>query len=192
MGINLRRGRLALVGSLACLAFVARAETPRDGAHDFDFAHGFWHTHATQVLDPFDGGAHTITLDGTKTSRALWGGKAWVEEIEADGPNGHWEGMTFFVYNPTSGQWSQTYIDSSGEIQAPTIGSFKDGRGELYGTETYKGRNVLVRGVWSDITPVSHRYEISLSKDGGRTWVTAFKADLTRLKEQSEKPGSTR
>ena len=110
-----------------------------------------------------------------------------MEEIEADGQNGHWEGMTLFVYNPSSHQWSQTYIDSSGESEAPTIGSFKDGRGELYGTQAYKGR-----GVWSDITPNSHRYEISLSQDGGRTWVTSFKADLTRLKDKSEQAGATR
>jgi len=187
MKMNLRRGGLALVGVCSWLAF-SSAAAQRDGAHDFDFAHGTWHTHATQVLDPFDGGTHTVTLDGTKTSHPLWGGKAWVEEIEADGPKGHWEGMTLFVYNPSSNQWSQTYIDSSGEIDAPTIGSFKNGRGEFYGTETHKGRNVLVRGVWSDINPDSHRYEISLSQDGGRTWMTAFKADLTRLKEKPGQP----
>jgi hypothetical protein len=168
----------------ACLTCAATAETPRNGAHDFDFARGRWHTHAIQVQDPFESGSHKVTLEGTKTSRALWGGKAWVEEIEADGPQGHWEGMTFFVYNPNSGQWSQMYIDSSGEIEAPTIGSFKDGRGEFYGTETNKGRNVLVRGVWSDITADSHHFEISLSRDGGRTWVTSFEADLTRLKDK--------
>lgn len=190
--MNWRWGGLALAGVLASLTFAARAQAPHDGAHDFDFAHGHWHTHVIQVQDPFDGGTHTVTLEGTKTSHPLWGGKAWVEEIEADGPNGHWEGMTLFVYNPSSKQWSQTYIDSSGEIQAPTIGSFKDGRGELFGTESYKGRNVLVRGVWSDITPNSHRYEISYSQDGGRTWVTAFKADLTRLKDKSEPAGTSR
>lgn len=67
-------------------------------------------------------------------------------------------------------------------IEAPTIGSFKDGRGELYGTTVYKGRTVLVHGVWYDIKPNSHRYEISYSRNGGRTWVLAFKAYLTRLK----------
>ena len=159
----------------------AVAGAPPDGSHDFDFARGDWHTHATQVLDPFDGGTHTVTLDGTKTAHAMWDGKAWVEEIEADGPEGHWEGMTLFVYNPKAAQWSQTYIDSSGEIEAPTIGSFRDGRGEFYGTENYKGRSVLVRGVWSNITPTSHHYDISYSQDGGRNWVTAFKADLTKI-----------
>lgn len=174
---------LAVAGVLACLCVSASAASPRNGAHDFDFARGVWHTHATQVLDPFDGGSHTVTMDGTKTARPVWGGRAWLEEIEADGPNGHWEGATLFVYNPKAGQWSQMYIDgASGEIEAPTIGSFKDGRGEFFGTTVFKSRTVLVRGVWSDISANAHRYEIAYSRDGGRTWATAFKAELTRIK----------
>jgi hypothetical protein len=160
------------------------ADVLRDGSHDFDFALGTWHTHITRVLDPFAGGTHTVTMDGTKTARPVWGGRAWLEEIEADGPGGHWEGAAFFLYNLASGQWSQQYIDSaSGEFQAPTIGSFKDGHAELFATTVYQGRTMLVRGVWSDITTDSHRYEISYSQDGGRTWMIAFKAYLTRIKE---------
>jgi hypothetical protein len=176
-----RLGGLALAGALFCLTLPAHADTVRDGSHDFDFAHGRWHTHATKVRNPFDGGTDTVTLDGTKTARPIWGGKAWMEEIEADGPDGHWEGMSLFVYNPKAGQWSQTYIDGSGEMETPTIGGFKDGRGEFYGVEDYHGRNVLVRGVWTTSGPDAHRYEVSVSRDGGRSWFTAFKADLTRL-----------
>lgn len=174
---------VAIAGVLVCSSLDAKAASAPERSHDFDFARGVWHTHATQVLDPFDGGKHTVTMDGTKTARPVWNGRAWLEEIEADGPDGHWEGATIFVYNPRAGQWSQEYIDgATGEIEAPTIGSFKDGRGEFFGTTVYKDRTVLVRGVWSDITANSHRYEISYSRDGGRSWATAFKAYLTRLK----------
>ena len=175
---------LAIASVLVCFSLLAKADPlPRDGAHDFDFARGAWHTHATQVLDPFAGGTHTVTMDGTKTTQPIWKGRAWIEEIEADGPNGHWEGATLFLYNPKSGQWSQTYLDSdSGEVGTPTIGGFKAGRGELFSTRVYEGRTILERGVWSDIKADSHHFEISYSQDGGRTWATAFKADLTRLK----------
>ena len=180
---RLRPVAMAVVIAFAGVFLTAPAQAARDGSHDFDFSRGKWHTHITRVLDPFDGGTHVITMEGTKTSIPVWDGRAWLEEIEADGPDGHWEGATFFLYNPKSGQWSQQYIDSaSGEFQAPTVGSFKDGRAELFATETYKARNVIVRGVWSDITADSHRYEISYSQDGGRTWVTGFKATLTRVK----------
>ena len=176
-------GVLTVAGVL--FSFPVRGETaPRDGSHDFDFCRGAWHTHATQILDPFAaGGSQTATLDGTKTAHPLWDGRGWLEEIEADGPNGHWEGATLLLSDAKSGQWSQTYLDSDeGQAETPTIGSFKDGSGEFFSTATYQGRTVLKRGVWSDIKADSHHYEVSYSLDGGRSWATAFKADLTRLK----------
>ena len=181
---SIRPRRAFVIASvLAWLSSSVAAEPTRDGSHDFDFARGVWHTHVTKVLDPFAGGSHSVTLDGAKTALPVWGGRAWLEEIEADGPDGHWEGASLFVYNPKAAQWSQTYIDSaSGEVETPSIGGFKDGRGEFFSTEIYEGRTVLARGVWSDITANSHRYEISYSQDGGRTWATAFKAYLTRVK----------
>lgn len=173
----------AIAGFFVCASLSAATAKPHDGAHDFDFARGAWHTHVTQILNPFDGGNRTSTMDGTKIAKPVWDGRAWLEEIEADGKDGHWEGATLFVYNPKAGQWSQQYIDSSGAFELPTIGSFKDGRGEFFGTTVYNGQTVLTRGVWSDITPDSHRFEIDYSRDGGRSWAASFKAYLTRIKQ---------
>lgn len=159
----------------------AAAPTPRDGQHDFDFNIGVWRTHIKRVLDPFAGAGNSIELNGTVTVRKVWDGRAQLEEIETDGPNGHWEGMTLFLYNPGAHQWSQSFINSKvGELGSPLVGSFSNGRGELFSQDTFKGRSILVRGVWSDITPDSHHYEESYSQDGGRTWQPAFIANLTR------------
>jgi hypothetical protein len=155
--------------------------TQRDGQHDFDFNDGVWHTHIERVLEPLSGSSKSIELDGTVTIRKVWGGRAHLEEIEADGPNGHWEGMTLFLYNPTAHQWSQSFINSKmGILDPPLIGTFNDGRGELVAEDTVNGRSVLVRAVWSDIKPDSHHFEESYSDDGGKTWVPAFIAILTR------------
>jgi hypothetical protein len=111
----------------------------------------------------------------------VWDGRAQLEEIEADGPNGHWEGLTLFLYNPQSRQWNQTFSNSAdGKLSGPLIGSFKNGRGELYSQDTFDGRSILVRGTWSEIQPDSHRYEEAYSDDGGRTWQAVFSALLTR------------
>ena len=157
------------------------AGTARDGAHDFDFNFGVWHTHIRRVLDPLSGSDKSMELNGTVTVRKIWGGRAQLEEIEADGPNGHWEGLTLFLYNPQSHQWSQSFIDSeTGDLNTPTIGAFQDGRGELFAQDTFHGKSILIRGVWSQIAQDSHRYEESYSNDGGKTWAAAFIADLTR------------
>jgi hypothetical protein len=156
----------------------------RDGQHDFDFNFGTWKTHIRRVLDPFSGSSSkSMELNGTVTVRKVWDGRAQLEEIETDGPNGHWEGMTLFLYNPATHQWSQSFVNGQrGVLAQPLIGSFKNGRGELFASDTFNDRSILVRGVWSDITPDSHHYEESYSNDGGKTWVPVFIATLTRGK----------
>jgi hypothetical protein len=162
--------------------------TERDGQHDFDFNIGVWHTHITRVLDPLSGSTKSVELNGTVTVWKVWDGRAQLEEIETDGPNGHWEGLTLFLYNPQSHQWSQTFINSKSAVLSALIGAFKKGRGELFSQDTVGGRSILVRGVWSDITPDSHRYEESYSDDGGKTWKASLIANLTREKQASETP----
>ncbi len=160
------------------------ADTARDGKNDFDFNIGVWHTHIRRVLDPFSGSTNSIELNGTVTVRKVWDGRAQLEEIEADGPKGHWEGLTLFLYNPQSHQWNQYFIDSKiATLTTPLIGAFKDGRGELFSQDTFHDKSILVRAVWSDIAQDSHHFEESYSDDGGKTWAPAFIADLTREKQ---------
>jgi hypothetical protein len=161
----------------------ASAGAIRDGQHDFDFNIGVWKTHIRRMMNPLSGSAKSIELNGTVTVRKVWDGRAQLEEIEADGPNGHWEGLTLFLYNPQAHQWSQTFVSSKmGVLNPPAIGGFKDGRGELVAQDTVDGRSILIRAVWSDITPDSHHFEESYSDDGGKTWAPAFIASLTRAK----------
>ena len=171
--------------SLAAGATDNAAQPPqvaaRDGQHDFDFNIGVWKTHIRRILDPLSGSADSIELEGTVTVRKVWDGRAQLEEIEADGPKGHWEGLTLFLYNPDAHQWSQSFASSkSGVVVSPLIGEFKNGRGELFSQDSFHGRSILVRGTWSDITPDSHHFEESYSPDGGKTWAPAFIANLTR------------
>ena len=158
------------------------ASAYRDGSHDFDFNIGTWHTHIRTLQQPLSGSTNWAQMNGTVTVRKIWGGKASMEEIEADGPDGHFEGMTLFLYNPTTHQWSQTYAGSKdGVMENTAYGEFKDGRGELISQEPYQGRTILVRTVWSDITPNSHHFEQSFSDDNGKTWEPNFVASLTRI-----------
>jgi hypothetical protein len=108
-------------------------------------------------------------------------GRGQLEKIEADGAPGHFEGMTVFLYSPQSRQWSQDFASSvDGSLETPLIGEFKGGRGELVSQEQFKGKTILVRGVWSEIKADSHRFEQAFSDDGGKTWEPNFVATLTR------------
>lgn len=180
---------LLLLSPLPALAADTPAPQPavHDGQHDFDFDIGVWHTHIKRILDPFASSSDSIELNGTVTVRKVWDGKAQLEEIEVDGPKGHWEGLSLLLYNPSAQQWSQSYVNSKvGTLSSSsaTVGEFKDGRGVLVGQDsTTYDKTILVKAMWSDIKPDSHQYEEWYSNDGGTTWVLSFVANLTRLKQ---------
>jgi hypothetical protein len=69
----------------------------------------------------------------------------------------------------------------------PTMGEFKNGRGEFFDQEPFKGRAILVRFIVSDITPDSCRFEQSFSDNGGKTWEVNWIAIDERVKTESDK-----
>ena len=121
-----------------------------------------------------------VAYEGTKSDVPILGGKGSLETIEADGPS-HLELMTLRLYNPAAHQWSLNFSSSqSGDMATPSIGEFRDGVGTFADQESYKGRNILVRQLWSNITRSSYHFEQSFSADHGKTWEPNFIADLTR------------
>lgn len=143
----------------------------RDGQHDFDFEIGTWKTHLRRLKAPLSGDTTWLTYEGISVVRKIWNGKANIVELIADGPAGHIEALSLRLYNPESRQWSIHSASSrSGTISVPTIGEFRNGRGEFYDQEMFNGRAILMRNVWSDITSTSCRFEQAFSEDGGRTW----------------------
>jgi hypothetical protein len=163
---------------------------PPDGAHDFDFNFGTWHTHIRRLPHPLRGGNAWVTYDGTVTVRRVWGGAASVEEVEANGPD-HLEFVNVRLYNKASHQWSLNGASSAdGRLGTPMFGQFERGRGVFYDQETFDGRTILDRQTFFDITPESYAFEQAFSDDGGKTWESNFVAHLTRTSLTAVSEGS--
>jgi hypothetical protein len=155
----------------------------RDGQHDFDFEIGNWKTHLSRLLHPLSGSTTWVQYDGTSVVRKVWNGRADLLELDVAGPAGHLEGLSLRLYNPESHQWSLNFSNSSGgTMSQPTVGEFKDGRGEFFDQESFGGRVILVRFVISDVTANSCRFEQAFSNDGGATWEVNWIATDTRIK----------
>ncbi len=162
--------------------------TERDGQHDFDFEIGTWKTHLKRLVHPLTGSTTWAEYEGATVVRKVWNGRANLLELTADGPAGHFEGLNLRLYNPQSHQWSLNFANSNGgTLSQPTIGEFKNGRGEFFDQEPFNGRAIFVRFVISDITPNSCRFEQAFSDDGGKTWEVNWIATDTRVKDESAK-----
>jgi hypothetical protein len=180
------------IGLLVCGLFLtlqSRSVAERDGSHDFDFALGVWKTHIARLQHPLSGSTTWVEYDGISVVRKIWNGRGGVGETEADGASGHLDALSLRLYNAQSHQWNLTYASGTGGLNSiPTIGEFKNGRGEFYDMEPINGRNTLVRQVWSDITPDSCHFEQAFSDDAGKTWEVNWIATDTRIQNESAKP----
>lgn len=170
------------------LAIEAAADTTtgRDGQHDFDFEIGTWKIHVSRLQHPLTGSQSWIDLDGTCVVRKLLDSANNVLELKLSNATDHLEGISVQLYNRQTHQWSLNFAGlSDGMFGQPTVGEFKDGRGEFFDQEPYNGKTILLRKVWSNITPNSARFEEAFSIDGGKTWEINWIATETRITDTS-------
>lgn len=154
----------------------------RDGQHDFDFEIGSWKTHLKRLQRPLTGSRAWVEYTGTTIVRKVWDGRANLVELDVAGPAGRIEALSLRLYDPQTRQWSLNFASSAGGgMSPPSVGGFKNGRGEFFSRETLGGRPILVRFVISDITPTSCRFEQAFSDDDGKTWEVNWIATDTRI-----------
>ena len=190
--------RLQIAGCAAMLALApafanaqsnqaapAPAAEQRDGARDFDWEIGTWRTQLRRLRSPLSGSTEWVEYQGTSIIRGILEGRANIVELSVEGPAGKIEGLSLRLYNPTTRQWSLNFASiRSGELSPPVVGSFRDGRGEFVGRDTWNGQPILVRFIISDISTNSARFEQAFSGDNGATWEVNWIAIDTRVESR--------
>lgn len=152
-----------------------------DHQHDFDFEFGHWHTVLKRLVHPLSGSHQWTTYSGTSSIRGLWGGRGNVGEFDVRGSAGHILGSSIRIYNPQTHLWNIYWANADGSpIGTPMIGNFHDGRGEFYDRETFDGRPIRVRFVFSGSMKNTFQLEQAFSADDGKTWEANWIAEFTR------------
>jgi hypothetical protein len=168
----------------AARAVPAQPGAQHDGAHDFDFLIGDWKAHVRRLPDRLNGSHTWVTYDGEDHHHKVLTSNANLEEFVVDNPalHLHMHAQTLRLYNPATQQWSIYQLDLfQGTLDVPpVVGRFTGRRGEFYHQENFKGRVILVRYVWLDLSPKSARMEQSFSDDGGKSWEVNWICELSR------------
>lgn len=169
--------------SASIMAAQTNATGQHDGQHDFDFYIGKWKLHNRRLVHPLTGSNQWVEFDGTSVARKMWDGRANVDEFEADTPSGHIEGMTVRLYNADTHEWSIYWANGKAGAfsMPPTVGRFRNGRGEFYDHEEIGGKPVFVRFLWEVQSPRQCHWEQAFSIDEGKTWETNWTIDSTRM-----------
>ena len=89
-------------------------------------------------------------------------------------------GFSYNIYDRTSQQWHQTWVDNSGLLLL-LDGGVDHGAMVLRGTTTNRqGQEVMNRITWTPFTPDSVQQLWETSSDGGQTWNTVFDGRYVR------------
>jgi hypothetical protein len=181
---------LCTLGAVQAVPFHAQttpdpANLPqRDGSHDFDFLIGDWKAHVRRLPDRLNNSHEWIEYDGISNHKKLLDSNANFEEFDVATADKKLriKAQTLRLYNPKSRQWSIYLVDvDNGTLSLPpVVGGFTGNRGEFFDQEDFKGRAILVRYVWLNISPKSSRMEQSFSPDGGKTWEVNWICELSR------------
>jgi len=156
-----------------------------NGQADFDFFIGYWRVRNRRLRERLKGSLVWDEFPGEVAVRPVMDGSGNVNEFVAHAPSGTITGLALRLFNPRSGEWSiyWTTVGSGTLDFPPMVGSFRDGRGEFYNQESFEGRSIFVRFVWSEIAANSCRWEQAFSADGGRSWEPNWIMEFTRTDE---------
>ncbi|MCX4772857.1 hypothetical protein OG322_26865 [Streptomyces sp. NBC_01260] len=148
--------------------------------NDFDFLVGEWDVAHDRLVDFLDPDSGRQRFSGVSRCWSLFAGAANVDE--ADCPDQGFKGLTLRLFDRETKEWSLNWSNSTvGRLDPPVRGRFRaDGVGEFHGDDTYAGRAVRVRFLWSGITDRTARWEQAFSVDGGANWTTNWTMDFTR------------
>jgi hypothetical protein len=157
--------------------------TAHDGRQDFDFLFGRWQVAHRRLNQRLAGCAEWTAFSGTQTAGPLLGGLGNFDDNVLDLPGGTYRAATFRAFDPERGLWSIWWLDGRhpSEIGTPMVGRFDDGTGTFYADESFDGRPIRVRFIWSRTLTPTPRWEQAFSADGSKTWETNWVMDFLRV-----------
>jgi hypothetical protein len=161
---------------------IMSATRTRDGARDFDFWMGSWKVHNRVLKERLAGSSEWVEYEATSAARPLLDGLGNEDEFRTNHEGG-FIGMSFRFFDPEKEQWAIYWADSRrpGVLDPPVFGSFSGDVGLFEGDDTFEGKPIRVRFIWSGITTPTPRWEQAFSADGGETWETNWIMDFTPL-----------
>jgi hypothetical protein len=145
---------------------------PGSAVHDFDFYMGSWRIHHRRLKERLADSDEWQEFEGTSVAWPILGGAGNIDDNILELPAGTYRAISLRTFNPETNLWSIWWLDgrNPGQLDPPVVGGFKDGIGTFQCGDTFNGKPIIVRFIWSNITPTSTRWEQAFSPDGGETW----------------------
>lgn len=155
---------------------------PMPNSRDFDFLAGAWKVRHRRLKKRLAGSGDWIDFDGTLINWPVLGGRGNAGDNVMNFPGAPFRGVGIRTLDPATGEWLSWWLDgrNPATIAPPVRGGFANGIGTFIGDDSFEGRPIRTRVLWSRITKTSARWEQAFSADGGQSWETNWISDFER------------
>jgi hypothetical protein len=159
-----------------------KMENEATGANDFDFLIGRWRIHHRRLKERLADNHEWIEFEGTCAMQKILGGAGNMDDNVLDFPGDAYRAVSLRTYDATKKQWLIWWIDARdpSHLDPPVVGGFKNGIGTFYANDTFKGKPIRIRFLWTNLTAEPH-WEQAFSDDGGKTWETNWIMEFVKV-----------
>jgi hypothetical protein len=154
-----------------------------DGARDFDFFIGNWQVRHRRLKERLASCDEWLEFNGSTSVIAILGGAGNMDDNVLDMPGCKYRAATLRSFDIEKGIWSIWWLDGRypTHLDTPMQGRFENGAGMFYADDTFAGKPIRVRFIWSMPAPDQPRWEQAFSVDGGISWETNWIMNFQRI-----------
>jgi hypothetical protein len=181
--VRMQRSVCYVLVFVLAAAFLAAAQQPQQAPcsapeyRQFDFWVGQWD--ASWPASPSSG---MKAGRGKNNIEAALDNCVVIEHFDGT-PSIPLRGTSVSTFNPRMHKWQQTWVDNEGSY-LDFIGEFIDGKMVFTRKAvTRKGKSMLQRMVWKNITPDAFDWSWERSIDGGKSWDVLWPIHYVRKHE---------
>jgi hypothetical protein len=158
------------------------APSATSSENDYDFLEGAWKVSNKKLKTRLNNCSEWNEFESTLEMHKILTGYGNREHYKAIIDNKPFEALAIRLYKKETRLWTDFWIDNNAcEMDRhPVTGSFENGVGRFFATDTFNGKNILVVYQWDKTDPEHPVWSQAYSNDDGKTWEWNWFMYLTR------------
>lgn len=154
-------------------------------ASDFDFFLGDWRVSHRRLKARLAACQEWEEFGGSCSVRSILGGLGNIDDNVVELPTGAYRAITLRSFDTRTRRWAIWWLDGRAphSLDVPMIGEFEGGVGSFFADDTFEGRPIRVRFLWTQTQTGSPRWEQAFADRDSGEWETNWLMQFTRCSD---------
>lgn len=152
--------------------------------NDFSFLIGRWKVLNRKLTERLKGCDEWIEFQAEMHTKSILNGLGIMDEMKTSHLGSDFIGFSLRMLNPKTNEWTIYWADTfNAEIglKEQVVGRFNHGKGEFFGKEVYRDKEVKLRFIWKKLSLETAQWEQAYYDEIKNEWETNWVMTFTRI-----------